>query len=282
MSCLVIVGILLVKDDVVPTRPEGAPSYFNEKSVTVIDYNVKETPVSTPLASSLIDVPLEFASPARISVSYPGKRSFEGEYWSFEGEYWSATIRRHVPFESLHERLFATFADYRPDIVGISWQPFILKWPKGTPRHRGHVPDYFCRLSSGDGLVVDVKRPDKLDDYEKQFELTREVCDQVGWQYEVFSGLPDIFAQNLGFLAGFRQDRYSPALSIQDSLLSAFVPGTSLEVGIRRAARQTSLHQSLLRGNVLHLLWNHELSCDLSALLTDSTFISVAGNEVRL
>ncbi len=38
-----------------------------------------------------------------------------------------------------------------------------------TTRQKSHVPDFFVRLSNGDGLVVDVRRPDRVDDAAAQF-----------------------------------------------------------------------------------------------------------------
>ena len=111
----------------------------------------------------------------------------------YEGSYWSSTVRRHVRFESLLERDWLVSADFDPDAVAFQWQPFVLKWPRGTKSHRSHVPDFFCRVRSGDGVVVDVKRPDRFHDSKvsEQFEMTREVCSSVGWHYEVFSGPPE-------------------------------------------------------------------------------------------
>ena len=158
---------------------------------------------------------------------------------------------------------------------GLSWQPFILKWPKGTKGHRGHVPDYFCRLDTGDGLVVDVKRPDKVEASAQQFAMTREVCQQVGWRYEVFTGLPEPRLSNVTFLSGFRQDRYSPDAENFAPILDAFMPSTSLVAGIRRAVRATGRSRPVVHGNILHLLWHGALTLDLDAPLDMSSIVSV-------
>lgn len=252
--------------------PAGNPTYFNATSMTMIDYQVDQEEISAQISRDLVDVPFEQAAPMRTSVSYPGKPSYEGEYWS-------ATTRHHVPFESFRERLFAMLADFRPDIVGISWQPFVLRWPKGTPRHRGHVPDYFCRLANGDGLLVDVKRADKVDRAKEQFDLTREVCNTIGWQYEIFTGLPEPFASNLQYLAGFRQDRYSPDRTAHDLIMDAFRPATSLSAGTTRAAGAPGLSQHVARGNILHMLWHHELHVDLETQLSEESIVTRPGQD---
>lgn len=245
------------------------PTYFNAADHTVVSYRgadgvTAERPISVDLAT----IPFEAAPPARSVPSWKGKNVYEGDYWA-------ATTRGFVHHESFLEREYAMAADFDPSILGLSWQPFILKWPKGTKGHRGHVPDYFCRLDNGDGLVVDVKRPDKVEASAQQFAMTREVCQQVGWRYEVFTGLPEPRLSNVTFLSGFRQDRYSPGPENVSSLLEAFTPGTSLEAGVRRAVRATGRSRAVVHGNVLHLLWHGALAVDLDAPLDLSSTVYV-------
>lgn len=238
------------------------PLYFNAKSFTVIQYRINDESLISPISAELAAVPLEHALPARTSSAYPGKRSYEGSYWS-------ATMRSHISYESFDERLFATYADFLPEVTSFSAQPFVLKWPKGTKKHRGHVPDYFCRLDNREGVVIDVKPLHRVAASQEQFDLTRAVCEAVGWGYEVFSGLPLVFEKNLLFLAGFRQERYSPADAVALGIIDAFMPSTSLAAGIRRASRQLKLSEPVVRGNVLHLLWHGVLSCPMEQPLTD-------------
>ncbi|GAA1754323.1 TnsA-like heteromeric transposase endonuclease subunit [Nostocoides vanveenii] len=237
------------------------PTYFNAIDRTVIEYrDASGDSVSTVISTDLAIVSFEHTMPARSVPSWKGKNVYEGDYWA-------STTRGFVHHESFLEREYLMAADSDPSILAFAWQPFILKWPKGTKGHRGHVPDYFCRLSTGDGLVVDVKRPDKAHASEQQFAMTREVCEEVGWRYEVFTGLPEPRLSNLTFLCGFRQDRYSPGAEDVPALLDAFTPETSLEAGVRRAVRATGRPRPVVHGNVLHLLWNSVLTVDLDAPL---------------
>jgi hypothetical protein len=96
--------------------------------------------------------------------------------------WWSSTVCAHVPFESLLEREYLMWADFEPDIVAIAAQPLALLWPRGTTGHKNHVPDFFVRMSNGDGRLVDVRHPDCVEDAAAQFDLTRHVCAEVGWQ----------------------------------------------------------------------------------------------------
>lgn len=152
---------------------EKRPLHVNAISLTVVEYSLSGDSLVSPISETLSSVPLELASPVRSATSYPRKRSYEGSYWS-------ATMRSHISFESFGERLFAMFADFLPEAISYSAQPFVLKWPKGTMGHRGHVPDYFCRLENRRGVVIDVKPSDKVEASQAQFDLTRAVCDSVG------------------------------------------------------------------------------------------------------
>ncbi|MDQ1593979.1 MAG: hypothetical protein QOH40_535 [Arthrobacter pascens] len=80
------------------------------------------------------------------SFPWLGKRNYGGSWWS-------NTTCSHVGFESLLERDFPMLADHDRDAVGIASRPFAVLWPKGTERARGHVPDFFVRLSDT-GLVA--------------------------------------------------------------------------------------------------------------------------------
>jgi len=112
-----------------------------------------------------------------------------------------------VDFESLLEREYLLAADNAPDIVAIAAQPLALLWPRATQRNRDHVPDFFVRLASGVGRLIDVRSPKAAEKHAEQSTLTRKVCDEIGWEYEVFTGLPRELAHNLRWLAGCRQDR---------------------------------------------------------------------------
>lgn len=250
------------------------PIYFNSRDHTVLAYtNADGVTVERPISADLATVAFEEALPARSVPSWKGKNVYEGDYWA-------ATTRGFIHHESFLEREYVMTADFEPTIIGLAWQPFVLKWPKGTQGHRGHVPDYFCRLDNGDGLVVDVKRPDKVEANARQFAMTREVCEQVGWQYEVFTGLTEPRLSNVTFLSGFRQDRYSPGAQNVAALLEAFTPATSLEAGIRRAVRASGRSRPVVHGNVLHLLWHGVLAVDLDAPLELSSTVSVTAAVV--
>ncbi|MET3172937.1 UNVERIFIED_ORG: hypothetical protein ABIB52_000765 [Arthrobacter sp. UYCu721] len=216
----------------------------------------------------------ESALPVRSFFAWPGKRNYEGSWWS-------STVRAHVGFESLLERDFLMSADYDRDVVGISSQPFALLWPKGTEGARGHVPDFFLRLGDGTGRVVDVRHPERLASAEQQFDLTREACEQVGWEYEVFTGVGEPFASNLRWLAGYRQDRFAPPASAIHAIVEAFLPGTSLAAGARRAARLLKLDTSVAQSYAMHLVFTGVLDADLSEPLSLDVTVSAARESAQ-
>jgi hypothetical protein len=127
------------------------------------------------VSADLALLAVERAIPIRRFFAWPGKRNYEGLWWS-------STVCAHVPFESLLEREYLMWADFEPDIVAIAAQPLALLWPRGTTGHKNHVPDFFVRMSNGDGRLVDVRHPDCVEDAAAQFDLTRHVCAEVGWQ----------------------------------------------------------------------------------------------------
>ncbi|WP_423181311.1 TnsA-like heteromeric transposase endonuclease subunit [Arthrobacter sp. NyZ413] len=209
----------------------------------------------------------ESALPVRSFFAWPGKRNYEGSWWS-------STVRAHVGFESLLEREFLMSADYDKDVVGISSQPFALLWPKGTEGARGHVPDFFLRLADGTGRVVAVRHPDRLASAQRQSNLTREACEQVGWEYEVFTGLSEPLASNIRWLAGYRQDRFAPPASAIPAIVEAFSPATSLAAGARRAARLLKLDFSMAQAYAMNLVFTGSLDADLRRPLSLDATVS--------
>lgn len=219
------------------------------------------------VSPDLVLLAVERAVPIRRFFAWPGKRNYEGVWWS-------TTVRAHVPFESLLERQYLMWADFEPEIVAVAAQPLALLWPRGTAGHKNHVPDFFVRLSNGDGRLVDVRHPDRVDDAAAQFDLTRRVCAEVGWQYAVFTGLDPVAEQNVRWLAGYRQDRCAPTDGAFGAITSCFSPPLPLGLGAHRVARSTGLSKDLVLANVLHLLWRRQLSANLSAVLTLDTEVS--------
>ncbi|WP_267890608.1 TnsA-like heteromeric transposase endonuclease subunit [Mycobacteroides abscessus] len=203
-------------------------------------------------------------TPIREFFSWPGKRNYEGLYWS-------STNRAHVDFESLLEREYLMAADHAPDIVAIAAQPLAVLWPHGTPSHRDHVPDFFVRLTNGDGRLIDVRSPKGAQKHHEQSTMTRKVCDEIGWEYEVFTGLAPELAHNLRWLAGYRHDRNAPSHEVAASIRPCFAAPTPLAVGLGEASARICRSIEVTTAHVLHLLWRGQLSTDLTTPLSMSS-----------
>ena len=101
-----------------------------------------------------------------------------------------------------------------------------------------------------------------------QFGLTRRVCDEVGREYEVFTGLERVAHQNLRWLAGYRQDRCAPTPDTVGAITDCFADPVPLRVGMDRVSRSTGQPSDAALANILHLLWRRELSTNLSRPLS--------------
>ena len=100
---------------------------------------------------------------------------------NYEGS-WCRARFSHVVFEPLLEREYLLAADFDDRIVSIAAQPSALLWPFGTRGHKSHAPDFFVRLSDGDGRLIDVRPQRYVEKAAAQFEMTREICGEIGWE----------------------------------------------------------------------------------------------------
>ncbi|MEZ2392121.1 TnsA-like heteromeric transposase endonuclease subunit [bacterium RCC_150] len=211
---------------------------------------------------------LETALPVRRFHSWHGKRNYEGLWWS-------STNRAHIPFESLLERQALLAFDFDPAVRAIAAQPLAFLWPAGVTGQRNHVPDFFLRLASGDGLLVDVRADSLIDEHaNKQHEMCRLACDEVGWKYQVFKGIPKTRLDGLRWLAGFRYDRYAPEERVIQELLSSFRTPTPLGRGVDAAMEKTGLPRGLVLANTFHLLWTGTLTLNLDTRLSMNSEVS--------
>ncbi|WP_457070832.1 TnsA-like heteromeric transposase endonuclease subunit [Mycobacteroides abscessus] len=228
---------------------------------------IDNTVQNAELAEHLVDEPFERATPIRDFCAWPGKRNYEGLWWS-------STTGAHVPFESLLEREYLLTADFDPHVIALAAQPLAILWPRGTPHNTSHTPDFFIRLDDGDGRIVDVRHPGRVESSVQQSVLTRRLCDQIGWQYEQFTGLPAAFAANLRWLAGYRHDRHTPSAQVHDALIATFSEPTPLQAGIERAATAAATDTNTATSNVFHLLWRRTLRVDLDRPLSMQSQVS--------
>jgi hypothetical protein len=152
--------------------------------------------------------------PARKFGRYPGMKNFPGSYWA-------ATTGRHLGHESWNERSWAMVLDFDPVVTGIVSQPFQVIGREGGRLWR-HTPDYLAERSGRPRLVIDV-RPEDLaaqEDFLRLVDLTRPICEDLGWEYKVVHQVPDQILKNIDFLSAYRRSFPDP-LGFRPRLLEA-------------------------------------------------------------
>jgi hypothetical protein len=165
--------------------------------------------------------------------------------------------------------------DFDVRVTGLVSQPFRLFWP-GRRGRRGHVPDFFARLSDGTGVVVDVRPDDQIaaEDAEA-FAATARACEHAGWVFHRRGLVEPVLLANVKWLAGYRHHRYRLP-EIAEQLLKVFDRPCGLFVGAEQVGDRLAVLPVLY-----HLLWRQILHVELAAeLLGPRSVASVAdGNR---
>jgi hypothetical protein len=190
----------------------------------------------------------------------------------FPGSYWSAVMSDHVIYESRLELGRLLYADFDRSVRSISAQPFLLKAEVGGQLRR-HVPDFLLVTDAGP-IVVDVKPRQFLDREKTSFTLAwcRAVVEDRGWQYEVWSEPPEAELANLRMLAGYRR-KWLFDCGLLGALTGADLDGTR----VRDApAAVGGWPRRLVMSHLLHLIWSHAYSVDLSTALSGDQVLSRA------
>lgn len=93
----------------------------------------------------------------------------------------------------------------------------ILLGARVDGKERKHIPDFLLLTTTGP-VVVEVKPHARLKRPKVRFTLSweRELIDQRGWRYEVWSEPPAAELENVRFLAGFRRERHFERALLSD------------------------------------------------------------------
>jgi len=213
---------------------------------------------SAPLDAGLLSAELYLAEPIREGAAYPRQRNYHGYYWM-------ASTRAHVWHESLHERDWLMRLDFAGDIVALASQPMKLTGSDGVI----HYPDFLALDARGVQTVYDVKPAARINAKARaQFEWTRDLCQDVGWDYRV---LADISAQervNLLFLSQFRHPNNHPGTEPAQELASAAQPGWTINDATRQLPAAST---ALARRGLFHLMWTRTFTADLTQRLSGRT-----------
>lgn len=180
------------------------------------------------------------------------------------GSYWSATMSDHVIYESRLELARLLYADFDRAVQSISAQPFLLN-VQIEGQLRRHVPDFLLVTDTGP-IVVDVKPRQYLSKEKTAFTLAwcRAAVEDRGWEYEVWSEPPEAELANLRLLAGYRR-KWLFDRSLLDALIGADLDGARVR---DVPAVIAEWPRRLVWAHLLHLIWSHNYSADLSTVLS--------------
>lgn len=210
------------------------------------------------------EIPFEDCRPARAIPSYAGQRHTPGTYWSACGD-------RHVPYESFLEAQWMKMLDHDPAVADFTSQPFTLE---GADEHGrwSHTPDLFVRRADASVLILDVKNPLQAAKPKVvlQAARTEAACRLAGWDYRMVGEVDPQRWANVEWLAGYRRPLLGTAHLVQPLLALAARPVAIADLVSFQAAPE------LARPVVYHLLWHHELVCDLDQPLRDHTRVRAA------
>lgn len=194
---------------------------------------------------------------------------------NFPGWWWSATTRSHVIYGSWLERHHIIEADRDVRVTGITGQPFELTWPAGRRQMR-HVPDLFCRVLDGGGLVTDCRPVSKADEnFMYKSAVTAAACSVIGWDFRVVGEPDPVWAANLRWLAGYRHPRFGDEC-LEAVLLRLFACPQPLGEGARQAGDPIRVRPVLF-----HLLWRGRLSGDLGRPLGETTVLTACADPLE-
>jgi len=215
-------------------------------------------------------VSLAEASPIRVPAFYRGQSSKPGYYWM-------ASLRRHITYESKAERAYLMELDWAGTATGVLPQPFRLHFPRTTRPFR-HIPDFLTQHDDASHEVVDVKGARQQDKplNKLTFDLTREVCAELGFGFTVYAGPTTITEANLAFLAGYR----GPGAAVLDEYLPALVDavdgGEPTVADAIKRLMGAGVMPAMAPAVVWRGMWKRLVTCDLLSPLTSATRIRLS------
>ncbi len=178
--------------------------------------------------------------------------------------FYSRTVGDLIACESQHERRFVILADWNLDVVHIAAQPFTIDFPPGHDLH-SHTPDFVLITRAGGVVVVDVKWPTAAETNEalRRHAAVDQLLARAGMQHAVWSGVPPVITENLALFASARVPESALAL-IAPEVLGAAHSGLRIRELVVRASENAQAPAQTVLVVVRRLLWNHELTIDVS------------------
>ncbi len=213
---------------------------------------------SAPLDAGLLSAELYLTEPVRQGAAYPRQKNYHGYYWM-------ASTGAHVWHESLHERDWLMMLDFAGDIVALASQPMKLTDSDGIT----HYPDFLALDARGVQTIYDVKPAARINaKAHAQFEWTRDLCQDIGWDYHVLADIPVQERVNVTFLSQFRHPNNHPGAESEQELLAAAQPDWTINDATRQLPASST---ALARRGLFHLMWTRAFTTDLNERLSGRT-----------
>jgi len=218
---------------------------------------VRHVEAATP---ALLAQPIHLAKRIRTGHQYKAQRNYHGLYWFSQ-------TGQHVWHESLFEMTALMALDFSGEIDAVSSQPMMMQFADGSV----HYPDFFAVHTDHSQVVYDVRPQERISETTAvQFEKTRQLCERVGWKYELFTAISPTVKANLEWLAGYRHPRYTPSAAARAEIL------TTIETPMSFAdlTHTLSMPTPLAVVAIYHLLWNRALQFDMNGDLNSYTILT--------
>lgn len=179
--------------------------------------------------------------------------------------------------ESQAEKTEAMWLDFEGEYTKLWPQPFVICFPPDVKGVTAHTPDFLATRGDGRLCLFDVRPEELIDDRaRRQFELTAEVCDTLGWAYQVLTGRDRVATRNLEWLKASRHARYRPPVDATGRILAVARGGAT-----RAALLMAGDSDCPERANhwVDHLAWHRQLDFDLRRRLGSDTMFTAGISE---
>lgn len=207
------------------------------------------------------------------SVPWRTVRSLHGQRHHC-GRYWSATMGRHVVYESRLELARLMLADFDPTVTAICAQPFLIR-ARVNGRVRRHVPDFLLTSADGSVAVVNVKPAERLADPAIAAALAwpATLIEDHGWAHEIWSGDDPVLLTNVRLLASQRRAGLVPE-AVLSEVLAVSASGMTVKDLLLKLRR--SIEPWLAKPAIIRLLWQQRLAADLHRRLDGASELAVA------
>lgn len=154
----------------------------------------------------------------------------------------------------------------------------MICFPPDVRGATSHTPDFLSSRTDGRLCLLDVRPEELIDDRARRhFELTAEVCDTLGWGYQVLGGRDRVATRNLEWLKASRHARYRPPVDAADRILATARGGATRAALIVAGDRDRPERANQW---VDHLAWHKHVEFDLCRRLdSDTTFTARTSEE---